>query len=97
MEAEMDGLCDKFILAKLEREEIMVEPNSLEGVIFKESCCLVAKLTTCRPFNQEALKFTMRKVWRPAKSIRFHELGVGMMQVEFEDKLDKERVIRESP
>lgn len=28
---------------------------------------------------------------------RFHELGSGMMMIEFEDKLDKERVLRDSP
>lgn len=58
---------------------------------------MVAKLHTTQPYNWEAFKTTIRKIWRPTKTIRFHELGLGLMMVEFEDSLDKERVLRDYP
>lgn len=39
----------------------------------------------------------MRKIWKPTKPIHFHELGSGIGLVEFEEKRDKERVMRDSP
>lgn len=59
--------------------------------------CLLVKLLTSKPFNREALKATMSKLWRPSKSLRFHEMGSSVLMFDFEEKLDKERVIRGSP
>lgn len=50
-----------------------------------------------RPYNHEALKNTMRQIWRPGKPIKFHEVGARIMMVEFEENRDKERALRESP
>lgn len=50
-----------------------------------------------KPYTQEAFKATMRKIWRRAKSIWVHEVDLNIVMFEFEDRLDKERVLRESP
>lgn len=59
--------------------------------------CLVTKLLTKRPYNREVFKATMKKIWRPAKPIRFHEMGSNMIMMVFDDKVDKARVIRDDP
>lgn len=97
MEEELDTLCDQLNLSKLEQEEIQVELSPLKEVITKGTNCLITKLHTNKPQNHEAFKNTMQKVWRPTKTIWFHEVGLDMMIMEFENKLDKERVLQESP
>lgn len=39
----------------------------------------------------------MRKIERPAKTMKFHEVGLGLMIVEFDEQHDKRRIIREGP
>lgn len=63
----------------------------------KGSNCLITKLYTSKPYNRQVFSNTMRKVWRPTKAVWFHEAASDMILVEFEDKLNKERVLREIP
>lgn len=73
--------------------------SPLEDVLSRASMCLIARLLNNRTYHHEAFKETMQKIWRltkPSKPIRFHELGPGMLLVEFEEKKDKERVMRYS-
>lgn len=44
-----------------------------------------------------AFKTTMKKFWRLARSLHFHELGMGLMLAKFETKVDKKRVVTEGP
>lgn len=91
-----DELCEQLSFIELEQETIQMEKSSLEEVLLKGTNCLVANLQTQRPFNREAFKSTKQKIRRSTKAIQFHELGEGLMLVEFEDIKDKERVLRES-
>lgn len=58
---------------------------------------MLVKLLTNRYYNQEAFRITMRKVWRPAKSLHFQEMGAGLMLAEFENYNDKVRVSWDGP
>lgn len=97
MEDAVKDLCDQLSLMELEREAIQVKLYPLEGLISKGHNCLITKLHTSRTYNREAFKNTMRKVWRPVKMVRFHDIGSDMMMVEFESTLDKERVLKANP
>lgn len=77
MDADVEKLCDQLTLIELEQEEIHVECSSWEEVLTKGSHYLIAKLHTNRPYNHDEFKNTMKKVWRPTKPIKFHELGDG--------------------
>lgn len=35
--------------------------------------------------------------WRPTRDLKFRDMGDNLMLVEFDEKLDKERVKRNSP
>lgn len=50
-----------------------------------------------QPYNKEAFKNTLKKIWHIEKLVLFHELGFGLLMVEFEENLEKGRVLRESP
>lgn len=97
MEVEVEELCDQLSLTELENEELQVHVSPLEEVISKGRNCLFAKLHTSRPYNQEAFMATMRKICRPIKLIHFLQVGSRMMMIEFEDRKDKERVLKKSP
>lgn len=83
MDMEVEELCGQLSLTEVENEEIQVAAILLEEVISRGQICLLIKLYTNRPYNYEALKTTMRKVWKPRKPIKFHEVGVRIMMVEF--------------
>lgn len=57
---------------------------------------MLAKLLTNRTYNWEAFMTTMRKIWRTSKTIRVHEVDLDIVMFKFEDRQDKERVLRKS-
>lgn len=84
-----------FVNNSLSRSWSFVSP--LANVVSRGNHYLVIKLCTRHPFNNEAFKTTLRKIWRPAKQVHFHELGSVLILTEFEDCLDKKRVIQDNP
>lgn len=95
MKEELGKLYEKLSLTEQEQEEIQVETSLLEDVISKGSKCLIIKLLMDRHYKKEVFKQTMKKIWRPVKSIKFRDLGSVLTLVEFEDIQDKDRVQRE--
>lgn len=73
-----------------------MDTGQLEEVVSMGTNRLLVKLHRSRLFNQETFKITMRKIWRPAKMLRFHDLGSSLIMVEFEGKFDNERVLKGS-
>lgn len=97
MDDELNELCEKLKATELEQETVRVDTEQLVGVVYKGTSWILAKLHTPRPFNRKAFKAIMRKIWRPAKPIKFHEEGSDLIMVGFEDSHDKIRIIRKSP
>lgn len=97
MEAVVNDLCGQLYLTKLEYEEIRVDACPLEEVLAKGQHCLMTKLLTLRPYNREAFKTTIKKIWRPVKPVTFHEMESDIIVVVFEDKMDKTRVMHDGP
>lgn len=97
MEMEVEELCERFTLMKLEQEELVATMNPLSTMVSRGNHCLVIELCTSQHFNREAFKSTLRKIWQLAKSVWFHELGFDLTLAEFDDYLDKKRLIRENP
>ncbi|XP_042958115.1 uncharacterized protein LOC122293643 [Carya illinoinensis] len=54
-------------------------------------------LSTEKPYNREAFKQTLKKIWRPVKKIWVKDLGSKILLVEFEDHQEKARVQCEGP
>lgn len=59
--------------------------------------CLLVKLLSQKYFNRETFKATMKKFWKPTKSLHFHGMGARLIMVEFEDPSNKKRVIGDGP
>lgn len=97
MDDSVDTLCEQLKLTKLKKEEIVVELNEVKEVVNRGKNCLLVKLLTRKYFNKQAFKSTMKKLWRPTKSLHFSKMGAGLMIAEFEDLNDKHRVIKDGP
>lgn len=93
----VEELCERLTLTELEQEELLVEMSPLDEVLSRGNQCLVIKLCTRCPFNKEAFKAMLRKIWQLAELIYFHKLGFNLLLAEFEDNLDKNRVLCDSP
>lgn len=93
----MEDQCDGLNLIELENEELHVESRPLDEVLFQGNHCLLVKLCSRQPFKREDFKSTLRKIWRPMNPVCFHELGSGLLLAEFENLLEKGRVMRDSP
>lgn len=89
-------LCKRLKITKLENKKIIVELNSVKGVVNREKNRLLVKLLTKKYFNSEKFKPTMKKVWRSIKSLCFYEMGARLMMIEFEELNNKNHVMRDS-
>lgn len=97
MDHSIENLCAHLSLTEQEEEVIVVEENSLGDALVRAERCLLFKLLTIKHFNKEALKSTMKKIWRPVKAITVRDLNPTLFIAEFEDMKDKDRVKRDGP
>jgi len=67
MDSALEAELNKLKLTAAEEEIIDFVGSEDEQVDTQISLCLVGKLHTNNPFNAEALKSTMRNVWRPPR------------------------------
>lgn len=74
-----------------------MDARPLDEVLARGQHYLVTKFLTGKPYNKEAFKATMKKIWRPTKPMIFHKMGSDMKMAGFEDKMDKARVVRDGP
>lgn len=68
-----------------------------EVLLSRGKNCLLVELLSKKYFNREAFKATMQRVWKPIHTVKFYELGDGIMLAEFKDQSDKKRVIVDKP
>ncbi|KAF5463985.1 hypothetical protein F2P56_014103 [Juglans regia] len=95
-----DSLGKKYAslsLTEKESEEVVVEINQVEEVLYRGENCLIMQLLTRKHYNHEVFKQTMRKVWRTVKGVKIRDLNSDFNLVEFEDVKDKVKVLREGP
>lgn len=94
MEA-LEVLCNRLQVIELDNEEASIRINSMKDVVARGKNYLLMKLLSNRYHNREALKFTMTKVYSPSRAIRFHDMGIELLMVEFDNPVDKLRVLHD--
>lgn len=97
MEVELEDMYKRLSLMEEEKEEAKVEAPLVEEVLVKGNYYLIIRLLSNKNFNKEVLKQIMKKIWRLRKIGYFRDLVSILLLAKFEDKKDKERVMREGP
>ena len=85
---------------KLTSDEEKVIPISDEGRLEAlESCSLslIGKFLTCKPFNKQAAKNTLRRAWGLENSLQIIEVGSNLFQFKFQSEFDMVRIIQDDP
>ena len=85
---------------KLTSDEEKVIPISDEGRLEAlESCSvsLIGKFLTCKPFNKQAAKNTLRRAWGLENSLQIIEVGLNLFQFKFQSEFDMVRIIQDDP
>ena len=61
-----------------------------------ESCTisLIDKFLTCKPFNKNAAKNTLRRAWGLEDKVQIVEVGSNLFQFQFNSEFDLERILR---
>ncbi|KAL2894912.1 hypothetical protein RDABS01_010821 [Bienertia sinuspersici] len=90
------GLEEKWkALSLMEEEEDALicddEPDELSEQLVAH--CLVGKLLTNSPFNPEALKNTIKNLWKPSKGLVVTEIENNIFVLQFFSKNDREKVM----
>ncbi|KAG7944593.1 hypothetical protein I3843_15G110000 [Carya illinoinensis] len=93
----LEALWHRLSLLELEKEEVIVDEGLLEETKQRGEHCLLVSLLTEKPYNREAFKQMLKKIWHPMKKIWVKDLGSKLLLVEFEDQREKDRVQREGP
>lgn len=88
---------EKFHLTEEEETVIDGDTNDEAELEAKVSLMLVGKLLTNRPFNFEAMKRTLKSVWRLKDGIAIRMVETNFFIFQFFLASDKEKVIRGRP
>ena len=61
-----------------------------------ESCTisLIGKFLTCKPFNKNAAKNTLKRAWGLEDKVQIVEVGSNLFQFKFNSEFDLERILK---
>lgn len=91
----MDDLASQWAQLLLKAKE--TSTVDLPLVMENNSRVLVAKLFTKRRVNLEALKWTLRSMWRSTKDFEVRDLGFNTVLLIFEEEADTQRILAQGP
>ena len=85
----------RLSLTEAEDEILEFEPEQGEEVQPQATLCLIGKLHTSNTFNPEALKQTMRNVWKPSHGLVITDLDHNLFAFQFFSTEDMNCVLEE--
>ncbi|GMP21824.1 hypothetical protein CsSME_00000095 [Camellia sinensis var. sinensis] len=90
-------LASRLALTADEEDTVVVDELLTTSFVERAGLGLVGKVLTTRPFNVEAMKSTLMTVWRLAKGMDFHVIGMNLFLFQFHHLADKRRVLLNGP
>ncbi|KAK9992135.1 hypothetical protein SO802_027120 [Lithocarpus litseifolius] len=97
MAEELEQLWKKLSFTKEKDEDIVLGENSTKTEKELGKNCLVIKILTQRCINIEALRKTMRMLWKTNKTIQISEIEEELFLVELSDPKDKKKILEMCP
>ena len=93
---ELEDLWKKLSLTKDELTEV-VEKDWLDEAREVGKNCLIRKLVLNKRVNLEAMKNVLSTIWKIFSSMVIKEVGERLFVFQFEDNMEKERVVMKQP
>ena len=90
---DLNGLWEKLALIDKEDDELEIIEEWSSLLRGRGHLCVTVKVLSDRRFSREALKQTLRTIWRISKGMSFTDAPDGLLLVEFFDVGDKDRVL----
>ena len=90
---DLNGLWEKLALIDKEDDELEIIEEWSSLLRGRGYLCVTVKVLSDRRFSREALKQTLRTIWRISKGMSFTDAPDGLLLVEFFDVGDKDRVL----
>ncbi|XVF71961.1 hypothetical protein PTKIN_Ptkin12aG0082300 [Pterospermum kingtungense] len=97
MAAELDDLWQKLSLAEECTKEVVVEEEWVGDPVSNGKYCLLGKLIINRASNLEAMRNVLAKAWRLKSTLTITEVGEKVFVFQFEDAVEKDRVLLGQP
>ena len=97
MADELEEIWKKLTITEEENEGISLGSDSTHTAQELGKNCLLMQILTQRSINIEALRKTMRMIWKPNKGVLISDVEEDLFLVEFGDKRDKQKVLDMSP
>lgn len=97
MDDQLEEMWQRFALTDEERAEVDVIETAKADSQERTRFCLVGKLLTERPFNVEAMKTTLKMVWKPTKGVDITDIGKNLFLFQFHHLLDRRHVMENGP
>lgn len=96
MKDMMKKLASKLTLIAEEDREVVIE-NDLAEEWCSKLYLFVGKLQTSKDYNLEALKGTMKNIWRPRARVKACDFDEGRVLFTFESKRGRDTVLKGGP
>ncbi|GMY07819.1 hypothetical protein FCV25MIE_03058, partial [Fagus crenata] len=90
---DLNDLWEKLALIDKEDDELEIFEEWSSLLRGRGHLCVTVKVLSDRRFSHEALKQTLRTIWRISKGMSITDAPDGLLLVEFFDVGDKDRVL----
>ncbi|KAK9993926.1 hypothetical protein SO802_023629 [Lithocarpus litseifolius] len=97
MAEELEEIWKKLTITEEEDDGIYLGNDSTYAAQELGKNCLIMQILTQRSINIEALRKTLRMVWKPNKGVQISDIEDDLFSVEFGDKRDKQKVLDMCP
>ena len=97
MVEELEILWQKLKVTEKEEESVNLGRECTRAAKKRGKNCFVMKVLSRKRVILDALRKNIRMLWKPNKSIRILVIEEEMFLVDFDDELDKRRVLEMSP
>ena len=94
---ELEILWQKLKVTEEEEDSVNLGRECTRATKKRGKSCLVMKVLSRKRVVLDALRKNVRMLWKPNKSIRILVIEEEMFLVDFDDELDKRRVLEMSP
>jgi hypothetical protein len=94
---DVTKMWERFTLLEEESVGIQTHEGDFEPLVGRGSSCVVGKLLADRTVGKEVIKTPLIRAWQPQKRVSFKNVGNNMFLIDFEEEVDKIRVMEGRP